>query len=247
MTTPQLRKKKLQVRIGFEHEANCTRAPTPHTPGFSRPGTPSVSSMAKPKAPVEPSVFDLSFEEYKAANLNIDEQHALIGKIRDEVPLADRDEIDMFLLKEAAKQLELCVFPMCKMMHVDPMAVKKMLDDQFRKAYGLVEETPYGMQKPTIAHEETMETIGVKDDDFVTRASTREPSVFSNIGSQVEDGAVPTDERAKKKVKRTEQSAVQKEVKAYQAKKKRGRKRCYILTLTWKIAAEQWAALTTGP
>ncbi|KAF1912077.1 hypothetical protein BDU57DRAFT_402746, partial [Ampelomyces quisqualis] len=184
------------------------------------------------------SVLDLSFEEYKAAHLNINEQHALIGRIRDEVPLADRDEIDGFLLMEAAKQLELCVFPMCKMMHVDPKAVKKMLDDQFRKAYGLdvEDETTRNLQKSTMAPGGVVGAVGVKDDI---------PMAGSSVESQVEDKDALADEPAKKKLKRAEKSAVQKELKAYQVKKKRGRKECFILALKSKVVAEKWAALTT--
>jgi len=60
----------------------------------------------------------------------------VIGKLRDELPIIDRDEVDEVLLRSMAQQLELAVFPTCKMMQVEPVAVKRMLDDQFRKAYG---------------------------------------------------------------------------------------------------------------
>ena len=82
------------------------------------------------------SIADYTFEQYKSANLTIDDQHKVIGQLRSEIPLIDRDEIDNVLLRSMAQQLELAVFPTCNMMQIDPMAVKRMLNWAFWMAYG---------------------------------------------------------------------------------------------------------------
>jgi hypothetical protein len=61
----------------------------------------------------------------------------VIGKLRDEMPIIDRDKVDDVLLRSMAQQLDIGIFPLCKMIQVDPAAVKRMLDEQFRRAYGL--------------------------------------------------------------------------------------------------------------
>jgi hypothetical protein len=129
MSTPQIRKprKKPTVRLGG---LNDIRIGTPAHALFSTQG------VARPHPP-KPSVPDYTFEQYKAANPDIRDQHSLIGKLRGEIPIIDRDEVDDALLQSMAQQLELCIFPTCKMMQVDPAAVKRMLDEQFRRSYGL--------------------------------------------------------------------------------------------------------------
>jgi hypothetical protein len=129
MSTPQIRrpKKKLTEQLSG---LNDIRFGTPaHAP-------PSITRAARPEPP-KPSVTDYTFEQYKAANLSIDDQHGVIGKLRGELPLIDCDEVDNVLLRSMAQQLELCIFPTCKMMQANPAAVKRMLDEQFRRSYGL--------------------------------------------------------------------------------------------------------------
>lgn len=48
----------------------------------------------------------------------------------------DVHKVDNWLLDSLAKQLEMCISPTAKMIHIDPAAVKRMLDTEFRKAYG---------------------------------------------------------------------------------------------------------------
>ncbi|KAH7069816.1 hypothetical protein BKA63DRAFT_476814 [Paraphoma chrysanthemicola] len=206
-----------------------------------------------PDTPVnaQPSIFDFTFEDYKATGLNIAEQHALIGKIREEVPLIDRAEIDGLMLSEAAKQLELCVFPMCKMMHIDPKAVKRMLDWEFRKAYGdemyNEQDVEVGVGKvPMDSVEDGIEAdvapVVKMEESFVLPFAREESSMFeesSRGGSMAPAGQEP----AKKKGKRAPLSTVQKEIRAYQAKKKKGRRGCRVATLKSGAVVEKWASL----
>ncbi|KAH7074176.1 hypothetical protein FB567DRAFT_505138 [Paraphoma chrysanthemicola] len=202
----------------------------------------------------QPSIFDFTFEDYKAAGLNIAEQHALIGKIREEVPLIDRDEIDGLMLSEAAKQLELCVFPMCKMMHVDPRAVKRMLDREFRKTYGedlySEEDVEVGMgEMPMDSVEDGMEadmTTVVKNEElFMLPFAREESSMFdesSRGGSMAPAGPGP----AKKRAKRAPLSTIQKDIRAHQAKRKKQRKGCRVTTLKSRAVAEKWASFESS-
>ena len=129
MSTPQIRKpkKKLTVHLSGVNDIRIG------TPAYAPPLIPRAARPEPPKL----SVADYTFEEYKAAKLSIDDQHSVIGKLRDEMPIIDRDEVDDALLRSMAQQLERCIFPTCKIMHVDPAAVKRMLDEQFRRSYGL--------------------------------------------------------------------------------------------------------------
>jgi hypothetical protein len=97
------------------------------------------SAEPAPAAP-EHSILDLTFEEYKAASLNIDEQHGLIGRIREDTPAEDLKYIDAMMLAKLAKQLDMCIFPMCKMLHIDKKAVWEMMEQQFKRAYPPTEE-----------------------------------------------------------------------------------------------------------
>jgi hypothetical protein len=128
MTMPQIRrpKKKLTVQLSGLNDIRLG------TPANAPPSTPRAARPEPPK----PSVADYTFEQYNAAKLSIDDQHSVIGKLRGELPLIDCDEVDNVLLRSMAQQLELCIFPTCKMMQVDPAAVKRMLDEQFRRSYG---------------------------------------------------------------------------------------------------------------
>lgn len=188
----------------------------------------------------------MSFEDYKAANLDIRQQHALIGQIRNEVPLIDRDEIDSFLLAEAAKQLELCIFPMCKMLHVDSKAVRRMMDEQFRKAYGpeVAEALAQDVPQATVCEAGSYADVGVDGPstagNSVRKYSNRSKDKATKAGTK----AMPVKEPAKKKAKRAPLSVAQKEVNAYQAKRKRAKKKCFFATFRSKAAAETWAELS---
>jgi hypothetical protein len=341
MATPYLRKKKLQSRVGFEFESkrNSTPAPSARSPAY--PEAPSASSV--PNSAPEPSTFDdFTFEDYKAAKLNIDQQYDLIGKLNNEVPLVDRDEIHSMLLADLAKQLEIGVFPTCKMMHVDPKAVKRMMDDQFRKAYGLaVEEEIFELAQArrmvSVRHASTVdvgdvanarESIADGDHSESTAAAalfvepakkkikTTQPSaahkvvmdgtavadaiarMLSDVGNHSKNAVeapspaqpekkkialsqpkkahkfaqtditfagtsawgpgvlgehpqpnvevTPRDKPANKKTRQVQLSASQKEIKAYEARRKRAKGGCFILTLRAKAVTDKWAALSTN-
>jgi hypothetical protein len=241
MSTPQIRKKKLKVRLGLP----IGTAPTPTTSVFDPFPQPTP---AAPAPPTEPSIFDFTFEDYKAANLNINEQHDLIGKIREEVALIDRDEIDGLILEDMAKQLQMCVFATCKMMHVDPVAVKRMLDGEFRKAYGVEVEQEVAMKEEMGVSKEEEKKINAKgEEDGGDRqeASAKEKDSYIATGSRGGESAPPV-EPPSKKIKRAQPSVVQKEVKAYEAKRKRGHKKVLVLTLRSKSVAEKWESLCSG-
>ena len=64
---------KIVVRLGG---LNDIRLGSPaHPPTFTPP-------VVTPSEKLEPSIADYTFEQYKAANLNIDQQHDIIGKLR---------------------------------------------------------------------------------------------------------------------------------------------------------------------
>jgi hypothetical protein len=231
MATPQVRNKKLKVVLGLDRDPTVSPAPS------------ASGTFAKPSIP------DFTYEDHKAAGLSITEQHDLIGKIREEVPIIDRDEIDDLILSDAAKQLQLCVFPMCKMLHIDPKAVKRMLDAEFRKAYGpdVDDEVIMSIEMEGPSKEATngMVDVEVKREESAATAHgdrREESSAFddqSRVGSEVMGSVEPPNKKAKK----APLSAAQKAIRAYKAKKKKGRRGCCVLTVRSKAVAEKWAAL----
>ncbi|KAF2030447.1 hypothetical protein EK21DRAFT_21123, partial [Setomelanomma holmii] len=198
------------------------------------------------------SIFDFTFEDYKAAGLNIAEQHSLIGKIREEVPIIERDEVDGLLLSQAAKQLEMCIFPMCNMMRIDPNAIKRMLDSEFKKAYGEDAEQEkeiemsVEMDEPKQQEMQDMHVgdvgMEVKREESMAATGVMETSVFDD---QFRVGSEPAlaDETPSKKQKKGKANAMQTAIKAYQTRRKKGRKGFRILTLRSKAVVEKWAEL----
>lgn len=256
MATPQVRNKKLKVVLGLDR--NPTLSPAPSASGTSHHSIPSIrrtpapAQGPEPNTSARPSISDFAYEDYKAAGLSITEQHDLIGKIREEVPIIDRDEIDGLILSDAAKQLQLCIFPMCKMLHIDPKAVKSMLDAEFRKAYGLYVDDEVimsiEMEGPSKEATKGMVEVGVKREESAATTHwdrLEESSAFdeqSRVGSEVMGSVEPPNKKAKK----APLSAAQKAIRAYKAKKKKGRRGCCVLTLRSKAVAEKWAALALG-
>jgi hypothetical protein len=238
MTIPQLRKAKHQMRLGFD-PAKTVAVNLSHLPNSSSP------SFPKPAAGPASSLSNLDYETYKAAKLNVAQKYDLIGHIRDEIPLVEREEIDNMVLADVAKQLELSVFPMCKMMHIDDKAVKRMLNEQFTKAYGVEVEEEIHEQANTerMVHAEQTVTVDGADIVTVADANVRDESEAGDHASGVD--IMVSVERTVKKVKRAHTSAVQKEIKAYQAKARRGKKACLVVTLRAKAVTDKWVGLTT--
>ncbi|KAH3945159.1 hypothetical protein HBI56_057430 [Parastagonospora nodorum] len=151
MTTNDIRNRKLRAKLAFDYED----MPMPSLPtmmdlylqSLESPATPPPRvypanfAPADPKThePAIPKDFDiasLTYTDYKALNLSFVQEHEVIGRIREEVPLIDRDQVDSIILADAGKQLKNGVFTLCRMMHIDPKAVKLMIDQQFREFYG---------------------------------------------------------------------------------------------------------------
>jgi len=286
MLKPNYRKLHSKLPLNYDLDVG-----TPKTGVFaSAPGTANTTSStlqpAQPAhAPPEPSILDLTFEEHKNANLNIDEQHGLIGQIRDETPAEDLEYIDALMLGKLAKQLDMCIFPMCKMMHIDKNAVWKMLEQQFKKTYPPTEEEEDAAMESVAAREVTVVLAAVHTGETAAEAgvigtteievtgiqailnnaastikastppaATPEPinEKFSMIEKRARSGTVESErsvhplEPAKKKIKKEPLSQAQKEIRAYQAKKKRGHRKCYMFTLKSSAVAEKWAELTEG-
>jgi hypothetical protein len=126
-----LKKQKLSVQLRRRENhrnaasAACTTPPCSFDQSSTTPNVPHISDLT-----------NLTYEEYKAFDLSSTQQHDLIGEIRAELPLVDAHEVDNWLLDSLEKQLSTCIFPIAKMMHIDPVAMKRMLDTEFRKAYG---------------------------------------------------------------------------------------------------------------
>ncbi|KAF2123862.1 hypothetical protein P153DRAFT_435511 [Dothidotthia symphoricarpi CBS 119687] len=201
-----------------------------HVSGPIRP-TPLTPPPAATAIPPKPAVTDFTYEDYKRAGLNTSEQHNLIGQIRNETPQIERDMVDSWLLGKLAKQLEIAIFPTCKMMHIDPAAVKRMLDEQFRKAYGVEVEA------------EVMAKSGVENAGEEVGLDVDGNNVFDGVQEVDEEEVV---ERPSKKAKVAAPSEVQKAVKAYRARRKKARKGCVIATLHSKSASEKWDMLNGG-
>jgi len=151
MTSNDIRNRKLKAKLAFDYE----NMPMPSLPTMmdlylqelESPATPPPRvypanfAPADPKThePAVPEDFDiasLTYPDYKALNLSFVQEHELIGRIREEVPLIDRDEVDSIILADAGKQLKNGIFTLCRMMQIDPKAVKLMMDQQFREFYG---------------------------------------------------------------------------------------------------------------
>lgn len=199
----KMRNEKLRFQLDFATEIGSPRPIIPPTLDTPREATLTANS-----------VYDNFFKEYETAKLNIREQYDFIGRIRNEIPLIDRDEIDSWFLSELAKQLEISIFPACKMLHVEPKAVKRMIDEQFRKAYGLeVEQEIDAGMAPAI----TDEGVGGDDVDLgVEGASPAAQAMPKNVCSKAKttkktEAAAPAEEPPKKKVKRVSVKRSQKQ------------------------------------
>ncbi|KAF1940354.1 hypothetical protein EJ02DRAFT_456090 [Clathrospora elynae] len=238
MSTPQARKpeKKITMHLSGLNDIRF------NTPAHGLSYAPLVATHP---APPKPSVADYTFEQYKAAGLNIDEQHSLIDEIRAELPIIDRDEVDDAILRSLAQQLELCIFPTCKMMHIDPTAVKRMMDDQFRKAYGLEAEAD-ALEKMGLGRaDEIAKTAAVADKITVDGEVT---GIKDTMLKEKEAPAMNAGFRPppNKKTKKTPLSGVQKEVKAYADGKKRGKRGCKLVMLKSEAASKMWEGLRGG-
>ncbi|KAI0579833.1 hypothetical protein TUN199_07358, partial [Pyrenophora tritici-repentis] len=224
METPKTRRNlgKQVVRL---NGLNDIRIGTPAHP-VTYPPPPTYATVTQATAIPKPlkSVADCTFEQYQAANLGVGEKHALIGQLRDEMPIMDRDEIDELTLRELSTVLEHCIFPTCKMMQIDPVAVKRMLDDQFRKAYGVETET------------EVLGKLGLgrlEDFDKAMAMQKKEAAaayVKSDVADDVTligDGGVQAETPVSKappnkKIKQMPLIDTEKDIKAYITRRKRG-------------------------
>ena len=125
------KKQKLSVHLrprengGDAAPAACTKPPCSSGPGSTVPNALNISDLT-----------NLTFEGYKALDLSSTQQHDLIGEIRGEISLADAHEVDNWPVASLAKQLSACILPAAKILHIDPAAVKRILDTEFQKAYG---------------------------------------------------------------------------------------------------------------
>ncbi|EFQ92815.1 hypothetical protein CFE70_009417 [Pyrenophora teres f. teres 0-1] len=224
---------------------NDIRIGTPaHPPTYPPPPTYATQATAIP-TPLK-SVADCTFEQYQAANLSVSEKHSLIGELRDEMPIMDRDEIDELTLRELSAVVERCIFPTCKMMQIDPVAVKRMLDDQFRKAYGVEAET------------NVLGKLGLgrlEDFEKTTAMQRREAAAVGHVKLEVTDnvtlvgdgGAEVKTPASKappnKKMKQMPLNNTQKDIKAYVTRRKRGRHGVKVVCLRSGAVCEKWVAM----
>ncbi|KAF1829511.1 hypothetical protein BDW02DRAFT_145588 [Decorospora gaudefroyi] len=215
MSTPQAHpsaKKKLKVRLDTLNNTHL------NPPTFTPTPTP----------PPTPSIVDHTFAQYKAANLSVSSQYATIGKLRSEMPIVDRDEVDDALLRSLALQLELAVFPTCKMMQVDAVAVKRMLDDSFRKAYGGAVEA------------EVLVKMGGLRGEGGDGAPGAGESILEEVDVVV--GMPPP----QKKAKMMPLGEVRKDINAYVARRKRPKYGCRVVLLRSEAVCKKWDALAGG-
>ncbi|KAL5117352.1 hypothetical protein ACEQ8H_004797 [Pleosporales sp. CAS-2024a] len=186
MASNEVRNAKLRAKLAFDYEhmpmpavpslidlhlQHIAPPASPYPQTYPPHFGPKHPSSNEPSIPKDLDVTGLTFEQYKNMNLDFATQHELIGRIRDEVPLIDRDEIDSLLLADAGRQLRNGIFNVLKMMHVNPKAVKSMLDDQFRCFYGpdVNEETNAALEAPLIYREPAEDHV-IKDQNAVPTA-----------------------------------------------------------------------------
>lgn len=153
MTTPK--KQKLLPQLHCYNESEITAA-TALTRLSSLTSLPSSNHNLEGQP-------DPEFGEYNDLDLDVTQKHETTGKFRERIPLMQVHEVDGWLLESLGKQLETCIFPTAKMMRIDPNAVKRMLDNEFRKAYGIEIETI--ILDPNICHDKqrdaAMESVKV--------------------------------------------------------------------------------------
>jgi hypothetical protein len=174
MTSQQTRNQKLKQQLGFDYTSILTslppqpfvhpfaeqeEKPPPTYPAHFAPGD---IRTHKPAVPKDFDLSSLTFGGYKALNLNFAQEHELIGRIRDGMPLVDRDEVDHMILADAASILANGVFSLCRVMHIDPKVVKMMLGVQFKKFYGpkVDQEVTAALASINTARGDTPETMG---------------------------------------------------------------------------------------
>ncbi|KAI4909548.1 hypothetical protein J4E90_008245 [Alternaria incomplexa] len=234
------KKSEPRVVVGRLRGVNDIRIGTPaHPPSFLPPNTTPVAKR-------EPSITDYTFEQYQAANLSDDQKHTVIGKLRDELPIIDRDEVDDVLLRSMGQQLGLAVFPTCKMMHVDPVAVKRMLDDQFRKAYGAEVEAEV-LGKLGLCRVEDVEMAVAAER---MRIRTKKKGKRQKLGESEEmladveeDSAVHAPSPPNKEVK-TAPKSIEDEIKAHIARRKRAKRGVRMVTLRSGAVSQKWEELS---
>jgi len=231
-----------RVVVGRLRGLNDIRIGTPaHPPSFLPPNTTPVAKR-------EPSINEYTFEQYQDANLNDDQKHAVIGKLRDELPIIDRDKVDEVLLRSMAQQLELAVFPTCKMMQVEPVAVKRMLDDQFRKAYSAEVEA------------EVLERLGlccVEDVELAVaaeriRISAKKKGKKQKLGKSdemlvedEEDAIANAPSPTEKKTKKAPND-IAKNIEAHITRMKRAKRGVKMVTLRSGAVSQEWEKLSNA-
>lgn len=241
MPTPKIRK-KMEKQVARLNDLNDIRINTPAHPSTYAQPTYTPHATALPNPPH--SVADYTFEQYQAASLSVGEKHSLIGKLRDEMPIMDRDEIDELTLREVSHIFELCIFPTCKMMQIDPVAVKRMLDDQFRKAYG-VEAEMEALGKLGLARLEDIEkTVAMQTQEAAAECKTEAADDVTLLGDNGVKVETPVSKAPpSKKIKKMPPNNTQKEVKAYVTRRKRGRHGVKVVCLKSEAVCRKWMAL----
>jgi len=243
MATPKVCRKneKQVVRLG---SLNDIRLGTPaHPPTYA-------SRTTAPRTP-PPSIADYTFEQYQAANFNVVEKHNLIGRLRDEMSIMDRDEVDELTLRDLGTLLERCIFPTCKMMQIEPVAVKRMLDDQFRRAYGPeVEADVLGklglgcledFEKAVVVREQHAAVGGRPE---VAEESTVVGNGLGQVGTHVSIKAPPP---PSKKMKSMPLNDTRKEVKSYVTRRKRGKHGVKVVCLRSQAVCQKWVVMEGAP
>jgi hypothetical protein len=228
---------KIVVRLGG---LNDIRLGSPaHPPTFTPP-------VVTPSEKLEPSIADYTFEQYKAANLNIDQQHDIIGKLRNELPIIDRDEVDDTLLRSMAQQFELAIFPTCKMMHVDPLAVKRMFDNQFRMAYGPEVGAEVLAKLGLCRLEDIEKSVTAVKTGMVTKEDVEHSAANVEESSIRQERDTVAPPPPKKKARMAPPNNTQKDLKAHTARRRRAHRGCKILTLRSVVVSQKWEALSSG-
>ena len=148
-----------------------------------------------------------------------------------------------------AQQLELAVFPTCKMMQVEPVAVKRMLDDQFRKAYG-AEVDASVLGKLGLCRVEDAEMAVAAER---IRISTKKKGKRQKLGKseemlveEEEDAVANTLSPPNKKVK-TAPKSIGDEIEVYIARRKRAKRGVRMVTLRSSAVSQKWEELGRSP
>jgi hypothetical protein len=187
MTFEEVPNKQLQVKMGNNLEKE------PGAPNSSHNAAAAESMATMPTPLTKKEILGMSYEQYKVADLDVQQQFNLINHLRDEVGKDEGDAAGDPTLADAAKVLDLAVFGMCKMKHVDPKRVKEMLDNTFKKAYPLYVEEKKSLNVGTQTVDYSASGAMENTPEVIVMNASTQTNVETATKTEVQETATQTD------------------------------------------------------